>query len=1122
MFRSSLFSNLLSRQVLLNSAIGVKDNVVTVTTDYDYTNLLIFLKNYPEVDTLISISNIVPSYYPINRIKVSTIKIQGSANSVPSGFLIGNRYVKSVELSKNVTSIGPGCFKNSAIQNITIDGNISSLGEGAFYGCSSLTELSIMTKTIPNTFAANCFNLAKITISEESITIGSSAFAYCYSLAVFSFSKVTSIADKAFQFSGLNNATFPASVESIGVSAFAYSKIDAFTLEGSNVSIGDYAFQGTQLTEAKLTNVPRLGKGIFTECPSLESIETGVIEIPEEFASYCTKLEKVTANSAYIIGVRSFYNCIKLESITLNDNETTIKKECFMFCEKLDFAFKENQIYTISDYAFSYCSKLKLPSLHENTTVGNYAFIGCDKIEELTINWGLTSFGIFMGCKNLETVTYTYNSSTDVNVLPDYTFCNCSSLSEFIDKSVLSSVNSYAFASTNIKEINLFNAFIANYAFADGSLKKITLAGVSSSQTDAFYNCDSLKTIVFSKIADPAGVNAINFANLTLDEISIEEGHESLNISNGLLTYGNDTLVLVTPQFTKSELRIPESVTYINHEAFITNRYIKKLYIPFTVYIVDSSNIIHSTSIEKLEISFDSNATFYMGVRDNKKLKFINISTQFDKIGDNSFSNNENLEEVVLPSTITEIGNYAFNMCPKLKTINIENVSVFGEYAFNGTALKTFDFSKMISQTVPAGILGFCSNLKEVKGTSNITTVDEYAFSHCESLKKFESSILYNIMSNAFEYCTSLKEINFKTIEYIYPHAFTQCTSLKSVELTTTVNFPLDASESSSFAFSFCTSLKSIDLTGLNIIPVSLFYGCSSLKEVTFSSGLIEIGSFAFSGCGFKEITIPDSVTLIGSNAFGSNSKLKTATIGKGTPSFDNSWFAPATQTIKIIIPPSIKNIGSTVFTSMDNVKIEFSSENNYYDYQDQTLIGKIKKNLVTTVGKLGKVYEVPEQIRVIDSNAIKRDTSDDSSSSEELDLLVQSDGIARAAIIKIQSNISTFGSVDFTVQSMCYEGEYYLGDSLTTSSSSSITTIYNSYASENYLYNVLFGSENAGPKCSTSLSDSFKWRHIVGMSSAEIGLTVAFVIVLIALIVLVILYFVFPFSKCSSKGEEA
>lgn len=483
-----------------------------------------------------------------------------------------------------------------------------------------------------------------------------------------------------------------------------------------------------------------------------------------------------------------------------------------------------------------------------------------------------------------------------------------------------------------------------------------------------------------------------------------------------------------------------------------------------------------------------------------------------------AFQNNYKLQEVQLPDTVTTIENEAFMNCYKLKTINLDKVVEYGSQAFEFTALESFDFSKMESQTIPSGLLMFCYKLKEVKGASNITTISSGAFAHCTKLKTFDFPILTTIMANAFWNCTSIKEFNFKIVLEIYPSAFAQCTSLKSVEITHPITFiTYQSMEYMSSVFSLCESLKSADLSGLNFIPNGLFPGCSKLNDVTFSSHLISIGEGAFLQCGFKELTIPDSVVMIGDGAFGSNDKLKKVTIGKGTPNFDDGWFAPATQSIKVVIPSSVKSIVKSAFNYMDNVKIEFSSENDYYEYQDQTLIGKVKKNLVSTVENLGKVYEVPEQIRVIGSDVIKQNIRDDdelslSKSYQKLGLLVKSDGITRATIIKIQSNITQLSSTDHHVQSLCYEGDYYQQGLI------SAAKYDNYYATDSYLYDKLFNKEYLGSKCSTKLSDKFKWRHIVGMSGAEIGLTAALVVVFVLLVVVIILYFVFPFSK----AEEA
>ena len=125
-----------------------------------------------------------------------------------------------------------GC-NNSVIPN---DGSVTSIGYCAFYGCESLTSITIPDSV---TFIGEgafywCHNLTSVTIGDGVTSIGASAFYDCYSLT---------------------SVTIPDSVTSIGASAF--SGCDNLTTvyyagtkeQWNEISIGEY---NEELTEVKI------------------------------------------------------------------------------------------------------------------------------------------------------------------------------------------------------------------------------------------------------------------------------------------------------------------------------------------------------------------------------------------------------------------------------------------------------------------------------------------------------------------------------------------------------------------------------------------------------------------------------------------------------------------------------------------------------------------------------------------------------------------------------------------------------------------------------------------------------------------------------------------------------
>lgn len=145
---------------------------------------------------------------------------------------------------------------------------------------------------------------------------------------------------------------------------------------------------------------------------------------------------------------------------------------------------------------------------------------------------------------------------------------------------------------------------------------------------------------------------------------------------------------------------------------------------------------------------------------------------------------NTTVKEIILPSSVKEIDDYAFYQCTAMKKINLENVSQIGEYAF-----------------------GYCSSLEEVtlkQSETDFTRMKGFAFAYCTSLRKIDLSgiLLANIPEGFCYKCTSLKTIlwppNVQRIRY---WAFYDC-GFEELELPDTIGW-LESS-----AVAQCKNLK--------------------------------------------------------------------------------------------------------------------------------------------------------------------------------------------------------------------------------------------------------------------------------------------------------------------------
>ncbi len=135
---------------------------------------------------------------------------------------------------------------------------------------------------------------------------------------------------------------------------------------------------------------------------------------------------------------------------------------------------------------------------------------------------------------------------------------------------------------------------------------------------------------------------------------------------------------------------------------------------------------------------------------------------------------------------------------------------------------------------------------------NGITSIGDYAFSHCESLTNI--SIPHSVTS-------------------IGDYSFADCNGLENISI------PNSVTSIGTQAFYFCTSLKNLSIPdSVTIINDMAFYGCWSLESIRLPKNLKNINSMTLSNCeGLKSVIIPDSVTTIWHDAF--NSCLKIADV---------------------------------------------------------------------------------------------------------------------------------------------------------------------------------------------------------------------------------------------------
>lgn len=271
------------------------------------------------------------------------------------------------------------------------------------------------------------------------------------------------------------------------------------------------------------------------------------------------------------------------------------------------------------------------------------------------------------------------------------------------------------------------------------------------------------------------------------------------------------------------------------------------------------------------------------------------------------FSDCVDLEEVVIPDCVTEIGAYAFMGCTNLKYVYIgTGVQEIAAKAFSGcTQIEKFVIDSGNNYIcAPDGNSGCLLAKHMVNGVQKYKLI--FADSVWWNIQFSESYLAYvqnitDIMDNACIGDTTIGEVDlsrWSSLTTIHKNAFKDCTNLSSVV------FPNEVTIESS-AFENCTSLTSVgdmwNVPNLNL-GYKAFFGCTSLESINFGS-ISEIGDLAFGNTpNLQTINGPFDDTQpyfvpIGSNAIVTNENgYQTLVVGCQNTSIYNALPSPNSQ----------------------------------------------------------------------------------------------------------------------------------------------------------------------------------------------------------------------------------
>ena len=680
-------------------------------------------------------------------------------------------------LPDDLVEIGEGAFRDvGAIDEVVLPEGITTIGEWAFAG-DTIGAINLPASLV--SIADNAFD------GPVAVEVSAEYGTYAYDWA----------ADNGY-IEGLDDV-LELSIESGRATITKYNGtatelVIPNTLQGATVvGVAAEAFQGCEtLRKIELpSSVRSLPNKAFNGCTALETYRGPLVWDPNGgkdspfYGAYRLKRIEITGT---VTAVPDYAFALSSTIVTTGG----IRERAFY--GELEQVTLPNSVRTIGEYAFKDLETLADIDLPANLqSIGGHAFTGCKALTEIEVPAGVTSLGVncFYGCDALEHYT---GPLAWTGTGADSPFLRAYNLKRMDIVGNLEAVPDYAFARSDS-----YDTVTGLYVCFD-ALEAVTLPDtVTTIGEGAFRNLVHLAQMSLPGQVTGIGDQAF-YGCEALTSPAFPDGLETIGVS----AFERCAAI--------AEIDLPDTVTAIGDNAFAYCDALTDYTGPFAWTIgADTANPFYrSFDLARVEIigdltTLEDNAFYHDSLesRDDDVKRYVCYNA---------------LEEIVLPDSVTTIGEQAFYNCKALRTIRMPNaLTIIGAHAFF-----------------------YCESLEAIELPNTVLDIGDKAFERCASLALYKGPIAWDTGSN------------------VTTSPFYNAPALRRIELTEGVTeVP---------AYAFKTSNSYFPSTGQ-----SAYYG--AIEEVVLPGTVRSIGAYAFANTrekSLRRIYIPASVTSIASTAF--------------------------------------------------------------------------------------------------------------------------------------------------------------------------------------------------------------------------------------------------------------
>ena len=519
-----------------------------------------------------------------------------------------NKYAFDSNLTSNT-------YTNKGVLTFTND--LTIIGESAFAFCEELETITLpetITKIDERAFSV-CENLLEISIPNNVKSIGDCAFALCVNLTKFS-GKYASNDGLCLIVNGILNQFaigqelqeyhIPFEATKIGWSSFSACQLEKVVLHNKIVEIGHSAFCGSEnLSDINIPNSVSIIEDVAFQ--NCHALKT--IFIPKSVSNF---------------GIGVFEGCNDI-SVTYED-ESIDPSKCKDLNQLLD-EYAAQQEESPEGYVYTGDVNAKIIHIPDGVSlVKSEAFENCNKVE----------------------VIYVPNS---VKQIENGTFACLTSLCSFKGE--------YA---SNDGKCLIINNTLVGFAYKGVYEYKLP-QGIIDIAPSVFDRNQEIRSVEISEGIHSIGYQAFwGCENLT-----------NIILPDGLKVIGDSAFSGCT---SLEKIIIPNSVRLIGGSAFNNCVRLEEISLPEHLFAPNSNIFSGCKNLEKINnqsLNKDGNCLIIDDVLVNyneqtPNSKFV-IPNGVTTIANSAFIGNKNITNVVVPQTVTEIGDYVFYNCINLISV---------------------------------------------------------------------------------------------------------------------------------------------------------------------------------------------------------------------------------------------------------------------------------------------------------------------------------------------------------------------------------------------------------------------------------------------------------------------